>query len=461
MDNLEELPTRITGTRNWVGEEHNINIDSSEREIQKSQIPVPYSESEANNIEFKDEVEIKRSVYNPPDAGKGVKEFSMKLDAGSSRFAIPSQGFGDDVNNQILELEYALRTEILKNEETQAMNMALKEMIENFQFNGQGMNQIGQGYQKKDSVRIGDVVKGERVSKTNDGVISTERELELKTEIMNLQEELQTVRIKNQDFEEQIYDLRDINQQANRDLKLAIESVKQAKDIESRFKKVQEENLSLKKEIINIQKHNEEVEGENDFDKEELKHQFKRTLDEIKNKYEEVIEELSNQNEEKGEKIKELNSKLHDEIANKREDDKRNNEFDLESKKELDRLFEENYKLKKEKDECLNEIESLKGKITGMNTKEVREIRELKREIEEKNENIQSLILQLEDNSINGDNDTTQRENEISMLNRELNQADEKIRKSNFQLRLVYSKVNYILKRITGRTFLDKSNLYS
>lgn len=117
--------------------------------------------------------------------------------------------------------------------------MALKEMIESFQFTG-GVNTEESTYRKKESVKIGEVLKEERTTRAieNMGVIESEKEMELRNEILNLKEELHKEMEKNSQLEEQIYDLRDINEQANRDLKLAIESVKQAQDLEKILKKL-------------------------------------------------------------------------------------------------------------------------------------------------------------------------------------------------------------------------------
>lgn len=387
-----------------------------------------------------------------------MKEFKMKLDTSSPKFII--EGSNDQLVQKISELEFALRTEILKNEETQALNMALKEMIESFQFTG-GVNTEESTYRKKESVKIGEVLKEERTTRAieNMGVIESEKEMELRNEILNLKEELHKEMEKNSQLEEQIYDLRDINEQANRDLKLAIESVKQAQDLEKNFKETQSENFQLKKAILEIEKSKDNEKGDSSFDKEELKAEFKMTIDNIKNKYEEVLEELGRQNEEKDLEIDELKSKIKEEVHFRRNNDKRSNEFDHESRKELEKLLNENFKLKKDNDDLLNQNEELKGKIDGFTAREIQEIRELKREIEEKNENIQNLISQLEENSINGDDSKNDRENAMNKLGRELEMTEDRMRKNSFQLRMVYSRVNYILKRITGRSFIDKSKI--
>lgn len=446
-----------------------MNIDSTDREIQQREIPVPYKNTRENS-ESQIQVEIEEEeIYETPNdynenqvqmaSKRSVKEFNMKLDTSSPRFIISTNN-NDNIYNRINELELALRNEILKNEETQALNLALKEMIENFQF---GDNNNGDYERSKESVKIGEILKEERSlkSREKENMMKSQKIEERDEEIFQLKEELQKEKEKNRGLEDQIYDLRDINKQANRDLKLAIESVKAAQDLENRFNDAQNENSMLKKENIQLKKLKESEMNQSHFNEEELKEQFKLTIDEIKIKYEEVLEELGRQNEEKDQEIEELKNKLKSKTHDKG-DLKKNEKFDDLSRKEFEKLLEDNYKLKEEKEDLLNEIEDLKGKINGISAREVREIRELKREIEEKNDNIQNLISQLEENSINGDaEEDFQRENEISQLNRELLMNEDKMKKNSFQLRMIYSRVTFILKRITGRTFIDKSKHFN
>jgi len=117
----------------------------------------------------------------------------------------------------------------------------------------------------------------------------------------------------------------------------------------------------------------------------------------------------------------------------------------------------ENLDLKKGKDQLFNEVEKLKRDLEGYSEREVREIRELKREIEEKNEGIQTLIHQIEETSVQEEGVNGRNNNEVVQLSREIELIDDKMRKNNFQLRMVYTRVNFMLKRLTGRNYIDSS----
>jgi hypothetical protein len=71
---------------------------------------------------------------------------------------------------------------------------------------------------------------------------------------------------------------------------------------------------------------------------------------------------------------------------------------------------------------------------------------------------------QLADNQISAIKSVQQDEatlqGEVQTLSREVELIDEKMKKNNFQLRMVYSRVNYMLGRVTGRTYIDKSKYF-
>lgn len=144
------------------------NFETEERETHKRNIPTPHSEpnnqdsqapnvinayipSFANNSQNLNRVPFRTyqtkteeaRVFNKPH------EFSIRLDAGSlgleknakATFSsvadynpteTPTYQGQDQLKQRVSELEYALRQEMLRNEETQAMNFALKQLLDEF-----------------------------------------------------------------------------------------------------------------------------------------------------------------------------------------------------------------------------------------------------------------------------------------------------------------------------------------
>ena len=467
---MQEIPTKIRD-KYWIAEEHNLNLESTEREIQNTKIPVPYqisnSASKPENYGLSShQIE---GIYGPNYGEKSspfkgveikprkrkVKEFSMKLDTSSPRFFMGGSG-SDNLNRRISELEEALTNEILKNEETQALNIALQEMIESVQDSAKFRGDEG-----TKSVKIGEILKSEK--KGNSGVIESEQEMELKMELIEVKENLQKEQLRYRQLEEQILDLREINQQANKDLKFAIESVKHANHLEEKYEEMKKQCQRYEMRLKEMEDNEQEEQMNKHFDENELKEEFKRTIDTIKGKYETVIEELTEQNELKEKEFEQFKSRFareRDEMLSEVKDTmKWKNDFDKESKKEIEKLLNENLNLKKENDNLKNEVQDLKNNLENYSEREVRQIRELKKELEEKNEGIQSLIAQIEDQSQIEDQAGNRNNVEVVQLSKEIELIEEKMRKNNFQLRMVYTRVNYMLKRLTGRNFIDSSKI--
>ena len=165
---MEEIPTKLPSTY-WKASEHNLLAPSSNRS--GSQDPNPnekldkiymeiaslkntYGSRGSSKALYQGNGEVPRepirSIEKPKKSKKSgkksshqkrpIKEYSMKLDANPTM--VINTGYNDNLNRRISELEFALSQEILKNEETQAMNLALKEMIENLQIT---LKQRGKG----------------------------------------------------------------------------------------------------------------------------------------------------------------------------------------------------------------------------------------------------------------------------------------------------------------------------
>jgi hypothetical protein len=96
--------------------------------------------------------------------------------------------------SRISELEYALRQEMLKNEETQATNYALKQIIEEFQSSKRRQNDNNIS---GSNIKISTVVTKSNNNELGNGanfssrVINSEKEMELKIELLNLSEKLE------------------------------------------------------------------------------------------------------------------------------------------------------------------------------------------------------------------------------------------------------------------------------
>ena len=277
-------------------------------------------------------------------------------------------------------------------------------------------------------------------------------------QIQSLQVNLIKSENERQKLDEQISDLRDINHQANKDLKLAIESVKQAKEMEEGFNGLQTQNHNLKLELqrLTIQLEQAKVVSSKAIDEEKLRAEFKETLEEIKHKYEIALEKSAQETQELAEKLEGLSRQVEEPVVTHQHRD-----LERENRRELARLLDENCTLKNERDSMEEEIEELKSRIDVLSQREVREIRKLKNELEDKNESIQRLIAQIEavESDDDGREDTLVAE--VDIWKREAEVKEDRLKKVNAQLRMVYTKINYMIKRITGRSLLDDSMLKS
>lgn len=526
IDNLQEIPTKLEGSEQlggqdkWVGEENNLNIDNTERETHNRDIPQPHIEPENGNQmanvyvpsllkkanqgirEQLNSISFQNSAMDRAGSQRNAPhEFSIKLDPEALNLAAeedyaqslanlrakklyspsanaiykqesPTYQGKDYYKNKISELEYALRQEMLKNEETQAMNYALKQVIEEFQHSKRGPRLSNPSL---NSVRISDVVSNSGHKQTQKGAINSEKEMELKIEVLNLSEKLETQTSRNLKFQAQMEDLRQINEQANKDLKLAIESVKQAKEIEDQNQILIEKNKELQEKIdfLEAEKDASQVLDQSNLQlskmqEEDLKKEFKVTIDKIKEKYEAVIKDLTMEKQKLTEQVKEKSFDISREFRKSSRQSGQysqivGNDYEFETRKELEKLLFQNSELRREKVEIQAKCDEYLEKIHKLNETIAKLKQSNEDEVSQKQFQIRELMSQLEDqetnqlSAIKSNPADESLQGEVQVLNREIEMIDQKLKKNNFLLRMVYSRVNYMLGRVTGRQYIDKS----
>lgn len=488
------------------------NFETEDRESHKRNIPTPYSDpneddiaipnvvnayipSFANNSQNLNRVPFKPNPKQPEEifVAKKPHEFSIRLDARSlgihqpsyqsqsqkaaaqaERQEVPTYQGQDQLRGRISELEYALRQEMLRNEETQAMNYALKQVIDEFRSTKQP-HRFSKS--SSDNVRISEVVSN---SARKNSEISTphftqknvhsEREMELKIEILNLSEKLEMQTSKNNKLQGQLQELREINEMANQDLKIAIESVRQAKSLEDQKKFLMSENQELKDQIEHLQAEEEaskildqSASQYSRINENQLKREFKQTIDQIKQKYEDVIHKLELEHDQK---IKQMSQ--HDDPPQPKFQQRgiMSGDMTKEINQELESLQKMNGSIRKEKLDLLTTLAEKEDKLVKLERHIEKLVGSHEQENKQKAAQIQQLIQEL--NQI-GDNksevgsrsaagkNSNSLQGEVMNLSKEVEFRDEKLRKHSFHLRMIYQTVNQILGRITGRTFIDKS----
>lgn len=424
--------------------------------------------------------QTKGELYNQAmSKNAAVQEFTMKLPnqpdftyaSAPNRYHAVGGGpsGGGDLHKRCILLEEALREEILKSEETQSENEALKELLEIYQING-GADTISNGgfglqNSTQNSVRIRDVVQSDRKQRGSSMGNSPNIKIEVESEQREIPpqpqqlavspinneeremmiEEIEELRQTILEYEEELKSMRDINETAKAELGVAIEGLQQARELD-------QENQILVGEVQNLREHiqHQQQQGPTpEIDVDEIKNRFKSEMDQLRDHYDSNIQEITLQNN---------NLKEQLEAAIGQDSEYKQFEMKIQQLQEQVNISEqENIILKTERqnyEEIAQESDKLDSDSIQMD--------DLRQQIEEKNRQIDELSCNLDSATSRFNNSEQFAASSNWRREREMEIIEEKSERQTMDLRQLHSKMGALLQNVNGRVSdsSSKSSLY-
>lgn len=188
----------------------------------------------------------------------------------------------DKSAEKILRLEHALQDEIMLREGILVENMALKEHLNQLGFTPKQVRDV-------QYVKVGEEIRGP----------SSSPDRELMNRLKRESREKEALADRVVELEEQLNEMRLINEECQENLDFAVKSVKEAQAIKEEFNSLVQENKSLKEKLArqmgaNNSEKNASVTA---LDEQTLRNNFKEAINELKAEYEEIIANLTEKNE--------------------------------------------------------------------------------------------------------------------------------------------------------------------
>jgi len=209
------------------------------------------------------------------------KEFSLNIGGSVSRTV--------DQNQRIRELEDALGEEILRNEETQAENQALREILE-----------VSHPQLHSNYVKISNLNK----QRASESALHTEQ----KDKLNSILEENDDLKNACLEYENQLDELREINLRLKDQLNDAIEGIKEASTQDKLFQEMRRDNERLTKQVKELSSKQSLTAP----DETKLRFEFKQKLDKSKQKFEKEISSLTIESDKLKEAIESSNIENED-----------------------------------------------------------------------------------------------------------------------------------------------------
>lgn len=279
---------------------------------------------------------------------------------------------------------------------------------------------------------------------------------QISKENFQYREEIQNLLEQVQEYQNQIDELRQINENAKNNMGLAIQSVEKAKELEKNYKNLQNQNSKLAQELQAVRKNWKDAQGLlNNFEtKKEKEDSYEIEKSETLRAR---LAETQNQLDEARNEIKTLLREKLKLLDKQEESPTRNglNKRQRETIEEIEIIMKEKAELQDTIDTLLETKDNLELKIQESERKSTEQLRKLKEDLEEKSKNIEALVSELESSSYRGEEEDKLKR-ALDLQKRQNFKLEEKSNEEIYQLRMLYSRVNYILQRITGRNLSDK-----